>query len=81
MKDYMKGLELRVEFIMERGYILRCVSAQLCLTLRRQGLRPTWLLCPLDLPGKNNWSGLPFPSPYPALVHLYSIKTTTTTFS
>ena len=30
---------------------------------------------------KNNWSGLPFPSPYPALVHLNSIKTTITTFS
>ena len=31
-------------------------------SLQHRGLQPARLLCPWDFPGKNNWSGLPFPS-------------------
>ena len=30
-------------------------------SLRSHGLKPVWLICPWNFPGKN-WSGLPFPS-------------------
>ena len=33
------------------------------ISLRAPGLYPARLLCPWDSPGKNNRSGLPFPSP------------------
>ena len=32
-------------------------------SLHPRGLQPARLLCPWDFPGKNTWSGLPFPSP------------------
>ena len=32
-------------------------------SLQPHGLQPARLLCPCDFPGKNYWSGLPFPSP------------------
>ena len=32
-------------------------------SLRPHGLQPVRLLCPWDFPGKEYWSGLPFPSP------------------
>ena len=39
-----------------------CLIAQLYMTLLRpHGLKSTRLLCPWNFPGKNNWSGLPFP--------------------
>ena len=37
--------------------------AQSCLTLQPRSLQPARLLCPWNFPGKEHWSGLPFPTP------------------
>ena len=40
------------------------LDTQSCPThLLTHGLYPSRLLCPWDFLGKNNWSGLPFPTP------------------
>ena len=44
--------------------VFAVLVAQSCPTLLQpHGLQPTWLLCPRDFPGKDNWSALPFPPP------------------
>ena len=45
------------------GFLLFCLVFKSCPTLTPHGLQPARLLCPCDFPGKNIWSGLPFPSP------------------
>ena len=53
----------------ESGVYVSCSVMSSSLQLHR--LQPARLLCPWDSPGKNNWSGQPFPSlenlPHPAI--------------
>ena len=46
-----------------RVFFCCCLIFKSCPTLRPHGLQTARLLCPCDFPGKNIWSGLPFPSP------------------
>ena len=42
---------------------IHCAQWLSCPTLCDSELYPSRLLCPWDSPGKNNWSGWPFPPP------------------
>ena len=51
-------------FFTSEYFVCCCLVTKLCPTLLQpQGLKPTRLLCPWDVPRQGYWRGLSFPSP------------------